>query len=283
MTDGERPIVMRTWSAVVIAVGTCVSLAACGGTQPEAGSSAEGAYDGPLHVSREDARHPSAGAAGDVVDCGAWGDGGSSGDGVYAEGATADSPSGALEVARSERAFDGVQEGLQVAKEEEDRVLYVVEVDGVVKQAVIVHDGPATEGAGGPGWYVESWARCDYAELPRDFTDSIGLQVWTDAQGDRVPTTTIESSTGPEHCDWQSMTFLSLGDAEYVRDPQPGLEEFVAGSYQEHAVLPDDAVDTGYQRSGDHLWLSPDKARAYVGTPRDVEVWPREVQPLGCD
>ena len=55
-------------------------------------------------------------------------------------------PRQALEVAQSEGGFSGVQEGLLVAKEEDDRVLYVVEVDGVVKQAVIVHDGPATEG-----------------------------------------------------------------------------------------------------------------------------------------
>jgi len=56
-----------------------------------------------------------------------------------------------------------------------------------VKQAVIVHDGPATEGAGGPGWYVESWARCDYSELPAYFTDSIGLRIWTDLPDTPLP------------------------------------------------------------------------------------------------
>ena len=84
------------------------------------------------------------------MDCTTWGMGGISGQKVYAEGATADSPLKALDVARSERAFDGVQDGLKVAAQEPDRVLYVAEVDGVIKQAVIVHDGPATEGAGGP-------------------------------------------------------------------------------------------------------------------------------------
>ena len=218
-----------------------------------------------------------------MVDCGTWGAGGFSDTEVYGEGATADSPEQALEVARSERGFGGAQQGLRVAKQEEHRVLYVLEVRGVVKQAVIVRNGPATEGAGGPGWYVESWARCDYSELPRWFTDSIGLQIWTDRPGRPLPTTTIESWTGPEHCGWQSMTFLHLGEAQYVRDPEPDLADFFAEPYVAHHQLPPTAVDTGFQRDGHHLWLSPDKQRAFVGrTPDDVEIWPRTIKPLGC-
>lgn len=104
-------------------------------------------YSGPLYVPRDEAEHPQAGAAGDVVDCGAWGNGGFSDRGVYDEGATADSPEQALEVARSEGIFSGVREGLRDVKTEENRVLYVLEVDRVIKQAVIVRHGPATEGA----------------------------------------------------------------------------------------------------------------------------------------
>ena len=273
---------MKHVAAVLVAL--CLSsLAGCGEDDVRAGDPAEHAYDGPLVVSRGEAVHPRAGAAGNVVDCTTWGSGGTSGAGVYAEGATADSPAKALEVARSEGGFGGVQEGLLVAAQEDDRVLYVVEVDGVVKEAVIVHDGPATKGAGGPGWYVESWATCDYSELPRSFTDSIGLQVWQDTNGHAVPTTTLESWTGPEHCDWQSMTFLDLGRATYVRAPQSDLGDHFAERYRAHATLPAEAVDTGYQRDGDRLWLSPDKERIYVGTRADVEVWPRTTRPLGCD
>ena len=170
-----------------------------------------------------------------------------------------------------------------MAKQEQDRVLYVLPVDGAVKQAVIVRDGPATEGAGGPGWYVESWAHCDYSELPRSFTDALGLQIWTDSAGRPVPTTTIESWRGPEHCDWQSMTFLYLDDAVYVRSPQPELADFFASPYQEHADIPAHAVDTGFERNGDRLWLSTDRQRAFVGTHKGVEAWPRTVRPLGCD
>jgi hypothetical protein len=67
----------------------------------------------------------------------------------------------------------------------------------VAKQAVIVHDGPATKGEGGPGWYVESWAVCDYPGLPVSFTDSLGLQVWTGATGAPAPTSDIDSWLAP--------------------------------------------------------------------------------------
>ena len=158
-------------------------------------------------------------------------------------------------MARSERLFGGVPDGLRVAKQEEDRVLYVLEVRGVVKEAVIVRNGPATKGAGGDGWYVESWARCDYSELPRSFADSVGLQIWSDSSERPLPTTTIQSWSGPEHCNWQSMTFLYLGKAIYVRDPLPDLADFFVESYDEHARLPADAGDTGFERNGKHLWL----------------------------
>lgn len=273
---------MTSRLTALAALCTLAAAAGCGDGDGTADDSAEHRYDGPLYVARAQVAHPGAGAAGDVVDCTAWGDGGSAGQRVYSEGATAGSPAQALEVARSEGGFGGVSEGLLVAKEEDDRVLYVLEVEGVIKQAVIVRNGPATDGAGGPGWYVESWAHCDYSELPRTFTDSIGLQIWTDSTGRAVPTTTVESWAGPEHCDWQSMTVLHLGKSEYVRDPLPELAGHFAEPYKEHTVLPVDAVDTGFERDGRHLWLSRDKQRAYVGTKDDVEAWPRTVQHLGC-
>jgi hypothetical protein len=216
-----------------------------------------------------------------VVDCATWGGGGAVTRLPYYDGATTDLPEQALyeEGIRT----GGAAEGLRVAKATDDRVLYVLEVDGTVKEAVIVHDGPAAEGAGGPGWYVESWAACNLAEFPRQYTDSIGLQVWTDASGTVVPTTKLEAWRGPQHCDWQSMTFLTLGKATYVRDPLPELHEYVAAAYRAHTALPADAADTGYEHDGQRLWLSADEQLAYVGTEHDVEAWPREIKPLGCD
>lgn len=133
--------------------------AACGDDEAVTVGTADHPHEGPLHVTRADAEHPDAGAAGNVVECDTWGDGGVSNAEVYDGGATADSPEQALDVARSEGLWRVAMEGLGVAKREQDRVLYVLEVDGVMKQALIVRDGPATEWAGGPGWYLESWAR----------------------------------------------------------------------------------------------------------------------------
>lgn len=244
-------------------------LGGCGDATTNAESASEGTLTGTIGA--------------DYVDCRTPGEAGANLQDVYGEGATADSPEQALEVARSERAFGGVQDDLSVEVEEEDRVLYVVEVDGVVKQAVILRDGPATEGAGGPGWYVESWAHCDYSELPPSFTDSIGLTVWTDADGAAAPTTEIQSWVGPAHCDWQSMTFLHVGeDAVFVRAPQPELEDFFASRFQTDVVVPKDATDTGFMTGEDHLWLAADEQVAYVGSARRAEAWPRTVEHLGC-
>jgi hypothetical protein len=241
---------------------------------------AERTYAGPLYVT-DAPTHPSAGAAGQIVDCKTWGHGSSVTTPTYGDGATTDRPEQAL---YEEGDFDVTMPGeLHVAGVEDDRVLYVLEVGGAVKEAVIVRDGPATEDAGGPGWYVESGAICDSSELPRSYTDSIGLQIWTDPAGHPVPTTTIQAWRGPEHCDWESMTFLTLGKATYIRDPLPELSDYFAEPYEAHATLPAGAIDTGYHRDGNKLWLSADGQRAYVGTPDDVEVWPREQQPLGCD
>jgi hypothetical protein len=266
---------------LVAAVAVAGAAAACAGSAAHPPAAAAHPYSGPLYVRGALAAHPRAGAAGNVVDCRTFGSGGFRTAAVYNSGATSDSPDGALEVGRSEGIF-GAEHGLLVAKREADRVLYVVEVDGVAKQAVIVRNGPATEGAGGPGWYIESWASCDASEFSRADTDKLGLLIWTDSAGIAVPTTTIVSSRGPEHCDWQSMTFLQLGSAVYVREPKSELAAYFAGRYRAHATLPTTAVDTGYQRDGQRLWLSADKQVAYVGTATDVAAWPRTIKPLLC-
>jgi hypothetical protein len=242
-------------------------------------------YDGPLYVQQGARLHPDSGAAGAIVDCAHWGGGGSFTGEVYGDGATTDRPEEALyEEGIYWGLYGTAADGLRLAKQEADRVLYVLEVNGTVKEAIIVHDGPATEGAGGPGWYVESWAICDAAELPASYTDRIGLQIWTDVAGEPVPTNKIEAWRGPEHCGWQSMTVLEVHHhGTYVRDPLPELADYFAEPYRAHATLPDDAIDTGYQRDGQRLWLAADETRVYVGTPDDVEVWPREVKELGCE
>jgi hypothetical protein len=64
-------------------VAVALLVAACGGADVVSGEPAEHAYDGPLYVTRDAAERPEAGAAGDVVDCQTWGDGGFSDVDVY--------------------------------------------------------------------------------------------------------------------------------------------------------------------------------------------------------
>lgn len=167
-------------------------------------------------------------------------------------------------------------------------MLYVFDVGGEPKQAVVMRNGPATAGAGGSGWYVESWARCDLSEFPDAVAEAnFGQQIWTDEAGERAPTGQITSYPGVEHCQWQNMTFLDLKEpgpyeALYVRRPDPDLREFFAEPFDPALPLPADALDTGYERAGEHLWLSPDEHRAYVGTSERVELWPLAIKPLGC-
>jgi hypothetical protein len=223
--------------------------------------------------------HPDSGAAGQVVDCRTWGDGDVVTTTPYADGATTQRPEQALD---EQGIFDGPADDLQIAAETADRVLYVLSVKHAVKEAVIVHNGPATAGAGGPGWYVESWAACDLSEFPRTYTDAIGIQIWTDGSGQPAPVTTIQSSRGPAHCHWESMTLLTLDKATYVREPLPDLGDYFAAPYDAHARLPHDAVSTGYQHDQHKLWLSQDGQMAYVGAATDIEAWPREIKPLLC-
>jgi len=122
---------------------------------------------------------------------------------------------------------------LHEVRDDGPRQLSTYDVDGVPRLAVVFLHGTARYER--VGWWIETWARCDIAEFPDEIAQSRGVQIWSDASGRRLPTTTISSSAGPGHCDWESMTFLQLGagngedlaDAEvYVRDVQPGLEDF---------------------------------------------------------
>lgn len=277
--------------AIGLAMAGCAESSSAPATGPQPNGSsvpssvppADHVYDGPLYLTGSEAEHPRAGAAGNVVDCDAWGGGSFDDSAVYGSGATGDSPEQGVEFGFSEGLFLNLdRDGLRTAKREDDRVLYVLDVAGRIKEAIIVHDGPATEGAGGPGWYVESWASCDASEFPRSYTDALGLQIWQDEAGNAVPTKKLSVARGSAHCDWESMTFLDIADSTFVRNPDPDLNEYFADQYEEHAQLPTDAIDTGYHHEADRLWLAADNSVAYVGTPSDVEVWPRTVQELGC-
>jgi hypothetical protein len=165
--------------------------------------------------------------------------------------------------------------------------LFTFSTQGLVVSAFVMHDETA-----GPeddrGWGVSSYAACDPAEWPPETSDAVGIEVWTNPDGDRVPTSTIQSFRGAEHCGWQDTTFLWLGqdarDGEFYGRPSPDMRRFLLTTYADHVARPADARDTGFARDGRHLWVAADGSAAYlVGADGDAERWPSSRRPLRCE
>lgn len=168
--------------------------------------------------------------------------------------------------------------GYRIEREESDRVLFTIDVAGERKSAVILHEADTPEGH---GWFVESWARCDPSEFPEAVAEEMGYLVWSVTNG-RVPTTEIVSFRGAEHCDDQESTILRIHGARYWGNPKQDYRKYLTSRYVEGIELPAGAIATGYSRGGRELWLSSDKANAYVGTKESVDRWPREKVDLRC-
>lgn len=101
--------------------------------------------------------------------------------------------------------------------------------------------------------------------------------VWT-GEG---PTAT--QYAGARHCGWESVSFIEIDREQYVYDPGSTIpRDFLAGEPEAHAVLPDDAVDTGLRKGGWELWLAADGQAAYIVTPDDVQKWPHAYEPILC-
>lgn len=169
------------------------------------------------------------------------------------------------------------------AGRDDGRVLYVYEVSGIAKAALVIADSASVELDTEDRWAIETFASCDPAEFDSSTDDEIPRQVWQDADGNRVPTSVIFSSRGPEHCDWETVTFLTVDGQGYISDPGNVLDGrgFIA-PFDSDASLPPNAVDTGYRRDDRHLWLSSDRSIAYVVTDDAVEVWPSSTEEFAC-
>jgi hypothetical protein len=283
---------MRTRLAPVLLLLPLLS--ACG--EPVAvESTVDRPYDGPMYVKPDFSDRATAlersGAAGRALEC----------DGKPYEGGGGDYVDGGLEGVRSDprEALGNFQEeagyvdlprdGFVVERVEGDRVLFSYDVGERTKIAYITADG-IRDYDDDVGWGVESWASCDPAEFPTSVTEDLGLRVWRDQGGDPVPVSTITHYPGPEHCDWQDITFLSLGDGRTQYLGGEGTEEFVGHdllttTYDGDAALPDDATDTGYEYDDWHLWLAADRRAAYVVGVDDqsqVERWPAPKDEIAC-
>jgi hypothetical protein len=182
--------------------------------------------------------------------------------------------------------FPVPHDGYRIERHDGDRVLLSYDVDRRSKVTFVVRDG--VEWSDSRGWAVETWATCDPSELPEQETARLGLQVWQDTDGNRVPVTTISSSQGAAHCGWQGITFLSLGSppkATFLRDTRGQLAGHLATTYAEGVALPSDAKDSGYRLAGRELWLDPDGTAAYLVQPgdrADTERWPATTDLVAC-
>ncbi len=291
---------MRGPAIWVAAMTLSGALSGCGSAVVVAGEPGGSPYAGPLdtpapHDDVRDVRKR-AGAAGAAVQCDPAIE-----EGRPDNGGGADYDSGlSRSQATPQRAianwfdedgswFSGLPRAGYVEEATRDgHVLYSYDVDGRTKAAVIVSE-EVTDWRGNTGWGVSSWAVCDPAELPAELTDDIGIWVWTDAGGHRVATSTIRSAPGPEHCDWQEITFLSLGGptgAQYLSGDAGGdLADNLLAPPATRTHLPKDAVDSGYQRDGRRLLLAADRSAAYLvdlDDPTDVQRWPRAREPIYC-
>jgi hypothetical protein len=283
---------MRTRLAPVLLLLPLLS--ACG--EPVAvESTVDRPYDGPMYVKPDFSDRATAlersGAAGRALECDGKPYEGGGGDYVDGglEGVLSD-PREALENFQEEAGYvDLPRDGFVVERVEGDRVLFSYDVGERTKIAYITADG-IRDYDDDVGWGVESWASCDPAEFPTSVTEDLGLRVWRDQGGDPVPVSTITHYPGPEHCDWQDITFLSLGDGRTQYLGGEGTEEFVGHdllttTYDGDAALPDDATDTGYEYDDWHLWLAADRRAAYVVGVDDqsqVERWPAPKDEIAC-
>ena len=247
-------------------------------------------YDGPMSVLRNpDSRDTSrrAGAAGLALECSGTIYAGGGGD--YADSGLESvqrDASAALRnwVAEEDGTYPGPEDGFVVERTDGDRVLLSYDVGEATKVAVIAADG-IRDYNDDVGWGVESWAQCDPAELPADVAEQLGHVVWEDADGERVPVTTVTSSQGPEHCDWQDITFLELRDETFLRDTRGALADSLVTTWSDDVALPADATDTGVRHDGRTLWVAADGSAAFLvstSDAEDVERWPATRRPIGC-
>jgi hypothetical protein len=180
------------------------------------------------------------------------------------------------------------RDGYRVEREDDGRALLSYDVAGRTRIAFVAAED-VRDDTGDEGWGLEAWAQCDPSELPPAVTEALGIEVWEDAAGARVPVSEVRSFAGPEHCDWQDITFLEVGSPQrshqYVRDADGELADWLMTTFSAQASLPDGATDTGYRRAGRQLWTTPEGDAAFlvdVTDPRDVERWPRAADPIGC-
>jgi hypothetical protein len=285
---------------LVAAVVPLLLFAGCGETVSASDVAADPAgtpYDGPMDVppDYDDLATPleASGSAGLALEC--TGEPRRGGGGDYADSgleSVQKTPQKALDNWIDEESSEVPDDGYRVERVDGDRVLLSYDVGDRTKVAAVVRSG-ITDYNDDTGWGVESWSSCDPAELGADVAEDLGFELWTDADGDLVPTTEVLSFAGSEHCDWQHLTWIRLGVEsdvdrdfdEYLGGDDGELADFLSTTSDSSATLPPGAVDTGWQHDGRELWLGEDPRAAYlvsVDDKSDVELWPAVTEHIGC-
>ncbi len=109
------------------------------------------------------------------------------------------------------------------------------------------------------------------------------LNVW---QGPEGALSDVVERSGPEHCDWQSATFIGLKidgqSAGFVYDPKdvvpPNGSERPGGRPPPiEAPLPADAEPTGFRHGDREIWLgaSAGDDAIYIVSPEVTQRWPK--------
>jgi hypothetical protein len=156
-------------------------------------------------------------------------------------------------------------------------------VDGAIKAILILADEGPDQDQG--TWTVVGLRACDPAEFAPDAGLTGALEtIWLDRDDQRVPTTIVHEITGPEHCGWESTSWLQLDGDLFIRDPIGVLRADTVRAYDGHATLPKAARSTGYQEGGRTIWrVATDHDSIYVVTADGVERWPRaKDHTMGC-
>jgi hypothetical protein len=112
--------------------------------------------------------------------------------------------------------------------------------------------------------------------------------VWT-RDGQRVSEFELTTIAGPDHCGWQTATFLFIAwpigtvaptaerTRQYIRDPKAVITASFRDRLRNGALLPPDARATGYRHGSIEVYASAsdDNDAIYVVGPGGAERWPR--------
>lgn len=117
---------------------------------------------------------------------------------------------------------------------------------------------------------------------------------WSRA-GQTIDEFELVTIAGPDHCGWDSATFLFIGwppgtraetgsaARQFVRDPRGVFGARFRDGLRRNVALPADAQDTGFRYWSLAIYVAPsDPDGIYVVSPRDAERWPRSDPPTLC-